>query len=243
MLGRACSELSRDPERTPPSLGLPGAAPGDRLVRVWVVDDNDGFREVLLSLLGPREGIQCEQDFACAETALAALDREPPPDVILLDVNLGDRNGADAVQPIRARAPATRVLMLTTFFDPKAHAKALGAGASGFLLKSYSLKEIAARVRQAPGEPLTGKVAVPAHGERAAEPEGNRAAVTGPVLLSALPQLDRGRAPRAAKRQPQQMEPAAPSRGVLPFLRDGLNRLRSLLNAIGPLFTGPGVGR
>lgn len=130
-----------------------GRANGAKPLRLWLVDDNDEFRGLLAELL------ECESDFSCARqfgsgnVALAALLHEPAPDVILLDVNLGKECGLDLIRPFKTLAGSARVIMLTTFFDSTTKAWAMGEGASEFLLKSYSIQEIAGRIRNATIDP------------------------------------------------------------------------------------------
>ncbi len=95
-----------------------------------------------------REGrIQCTRQFSGPDELLSTLASKPGPDVILLDVQMGKRNGLDAVRPIKSLTPAIRVLMLITCFDPQWRERALSEGASDYLLKSYELKKVAARIR------------------------------------------------------------------------------------------------
>ena len=126
----------------------PTSAVARRLKRVWLVDDDAAFRELMMNLLAKSDGIECDHGFGSAELLLFSLARETPPHTILLDVNLRDRNGIDFIQPIKALAPATRVFMFTTFFDPEHAKRALRSGAAGFLLKSASIEEILDRITQ-----------------------------------------------------------------------------------------------
>lgn len=132
---------------------LPGAEKRDT-IRVWMVDDNDEFRGLLSSLLSAEEGFVCEQNFASGADALTALEVVPAPDVVLLDIEMRGECGLDAIRPIRAKAAFTRVLMLTTCFDNKYRNIARSEGASDFLLKSFSLDEIAARIQKAMQSPI-----------------------------------------------------------------------------------------
>jgi len=116
--------------------------------RVWLVDDNHRFRSLLAGLLDG-EGFECERDFPNPDEALAALACETPPDIILLDIQMGKYNGLDAIRPFKAAARDTHVLMLTTFAPPEARKRAFSEGASDFMLKSWSLEEIASHMRQA----------------------------------------------------------------------------------------------
>jgi DNA-binding NarL/FixJ family response regulator len=111
-------------------------------ISVWLVDDDDDIRELMADLLNRQSRIVCPRQFSTTTAALEALAHETPPDVLLLDVNLGRQNGVEAIGPIKAQAPSTKVLMFTTFFDGLAESAAREAGASGFLLKSYDVQEV-----------------------------------------------------------------------------------------------------
>src|SRR5690242_15207372 len=86
-------------------------------IRLWLVDDNEELRQMLAELLAANRGIECTHSFGSANAALSALASKAGPDVILLDINMGQENGLDAVRPIRSLSRSTRVFMFTTFFD------------------------------------------------------------------------------------------------------------------------------
>lgn len=118
-------------------------------VRIWLVDDNAGFRVLLWDLLNGEEGFECPRHFASPPALLKALEHEAAPDIILLDIEMGAYNGLDAIRPIKAAAPGTHVLILTTFAQAESRARAFREGASDFMLKSWSLSEMAEHIRQA----------------------------------------------------------------------------------------------
>jgi DNA-binding NarL/FixJ family response regulator len=64
------------------------------------------------------------------------LARRHRPDVVLLDVRLGDEDGLDAIGPLRAAAPGVRVLILSAFDNPTYIARAASAGAHDYLSKT-----------------------------------------------------------------------------------------------------------
>lgn len=125
-------------------------------VSVWLVDDNDQFRSLVAETLGHWDGINCVRHFSSPDNLLSALASKPGPDVILLDVQMGDRNGLDAVRPIKSLARSTRVLMYTTCFDPQWRERALSDGASDYLLKSDPLEKLVARIRCSNHDPAVG---------------------------------------------------------------------------------------
>ncbi len=114
----------------------------EQVTTLWLVDDNDEFRQLLAERFRHVPDLDCTRQFGSAEALLAALAVEPAPDVILSDVQMDKLSGVDAVAPIKQLAPRTYVVLLTTFYDSKAALKAHQAGASGFLLKRYAFREI-----------------------------------------------------------------------------------------------------
>ena len=140
-------------EPTPPTTSGPTATDSRPTqdsppnVSVWLVDDDDRFRAMVAEMLGRRDGIKCARQFASPDAVLSALASKPGPDVILLDVQMGDQNGLDAVRPIKSLARATRVLMYTTCHDHEWRKRALSDGASDYLLKTDPVEKVIARIR------------------------------------------------------------------------------------------------
>lgn len=122
-------------------------------INLWLVDDNHQMRNTLMELFGHCEGINCTGAFSSPNHVLSALASKVGPDVILLDVHMGELNGLDAIRPIKSLSRSTQVLMLTTFFDSESQTRALRAGASGFLLKSFPIETILSSIRQAWNNP------------------------------------------------------------------------------------------
>ena len=116
-------------------------------LQVWLVDDDNDFRRLVADCLNSESGVECPRHFPGPDDALSALASKPGPDVILLDIQMRNRNGLDAIKPIKSLARNTRVIMFTTFYDSERHDRALREGASGFLLKSSELKEIVQEIR------------------------------------------------------------------------------------------------
>ena len=122
-------------------------------IKVWLVDDSRYFRSALQEMLAFCEGIQCTASFHSPNALLSALASKSGPDVILLDIHMGNANGLDAIRPIKALSRSTQVLMLTTFFDSESKKKALVSGASDFLLKHFPIEQIIHSIRQAMSHP------------------------------------------------------------------------------------------
>jgi DNA-binding NarL/FixJ family response regulator len=120
-----------------------------RSIRVWLTDDNPGFRELLEQLLVRSGGFNCELQFDSAESLLEGLVSQPAPDVILLDVEMGGMTGVDALRPIRELAPNARVLIVTSFWDPMYEAQALRDGASAYLIKAHTPVNLVGEIHRA----------------------------------------------------------------------------------------------
>jgi DNA-binding NarL/FixJ family response regulator len=121
-------------------------------VQVWLVDDNNQLRELIARSLERDGAIRCLREFDCPNGLLSALASRTGPDVILLDIQMGELNGLDALPAIKSLAPETRVFMLTTFFDPSWHKQAMDCGASGYYLKGDSLEKLVASIRDRKAE-------------------------------------------------------------------------------------------
>lgn len=117
-------------------------------IRLWLVDDNDRLRNTVAELLARTQGVECTRSFSSATELLSALASKVGPDVILLDIQMGEENGLDAVRPIKSLARDTRVFMFTTMDDHKWRKRALEDGASGFLLKRCPIEEIVETIRK-----------------------------------------------------------------------------------------------
>jgi DNA-binding NarL/FixJ family response regulator len=130
-------------------------------MRVWLVDDNHEFRGLLALLLADEGGFDCSREFPSAKAMLDALACETPPEVILLDIQMREECGLDAIRPIRSLAASTHVLMLTTCYDSIYRKRALRDGATDYLLKSYSVEQIAHHIQKAVEQPVpSGLVSV-----------------------------------------------------------------------------------
>src|SRR5262249_19685983 len=89
---------------------------GER-VRMWVVDDQEPVRSLMIELLKKFDGLECEQEFSSAEELLDELSPHNTPEVVLMDVQMPGMGGLEAIEKICAVAPETQVIMMTTFYD------------------------------------------------------------------------------------------------------------------------------
>jgi DNA-binding NarL/FixJ family response regulator len=123
-------------------------------VRVMIVDDDALMREGLRAVLSSDERIEVVEEAGDGRVAVQRA-RHGRPDVVLMDVRMPELDGIAATAELLAAAPASRVMILTTFEDDAYILGALRAGASGFLLKRSSPEHLIAAIHTvAAGEAL-----------------------------------------------------------------------------------------
>ncbi|OLT53186.1 response regulator transcription factor [Cellulosimicrobium sp. CUA-896] len=134
---------------------------GPRSIDVVVVDDHPLFRLGLVALLGSLDGVRVVGQAASAAQARSVLGLDgvadsaetpapmPPaaPDVVLVDVDLGDGSGVDVTRDLVRARPGARVLVVTMHEDADVVVAAVRAGARGYLVKSASPAEVERAVR------------------------------------------------------------------------------------------------
>jgi DNA-binding NarL/FixJ family response regulator len=129
-------------------------------ISVSIVEDNDQLRGTLARVLNRADGFRCLSHYANAEDALKDLPRVHP-DVVLMDINLPGMNGVQCVRQLKALLPEIQVMMLTVYEDTENIFNALTAGASGYMLKRTSSKELLEAIQdvQRGGSPMTMHIA------------------------------------------------------------------------------------
>jgi DNA-binding NarL/FixJ family response regulator len=129
-------------------------------VQILVYDDSDVMRESLRTLLFEEPGFEVIAMLPNAETVETDIN-ELKPEVVLMDIDMPEVNGVEAVKRIRKLNPQLPIIMLTVFDDNENIFKAIYAGASGYILKRYVTVEIVAAIRNvlSGGAPMTGTVA------------------------------------------------------------------------------------
>lgn len=116
------------------------------MIRVLLVDDEALVRTGLRMILEPAEGIDVVAEASDGSEALSAVAKHRP-DVVLMDVRMAGMDGLTALKELRRSVDGPKVIMLTTFdLDDYVHT-ALRNGASGFLLKDTSPRELAHAIR------------------------------------------------------------------------------------------------
>jgi DNA-binding NarL/FixJ family response regulator len=127
---------------------------------VAIVEDDAPGLEILAAIVDSAPGFRCVSRHCDAESALELLPAVNP-DVVLMDIHLPGLNGVECVRQLKLRMPATQFLMLTVYEDTNHIFQALAAGATGYLIKNASGKELIAAIREihAGGSPMASNIA------------------------------------------------------------------------------------
>jgi DNA-binding NarL/FixJ family response regulator len=119
-------------------------------IRVMLVEDNPRYREVIALALEDMADLKLVGQFGTAEIALRSLQERPRgelPELILLDLRLPGMDGLDALPRFLSAAPNARVMILTQSDSEADVLRALSLGATGYLLKSSTVSQIAEGIR------------------------------------------------------------------------------------------------
>ncbi|MGE5408767.1 MAG: response regulator [Syntrophothermus sp.] len=118
-------------------------------IAVALVDDHAVVRGALRALLEGQEGMRVVGEGGDLAAARELVGGEDAPDVLVLDVNLPDGLGSEAVGELRELAPATQIVLLTMEREVGLARGALDAGALGYLFKDAAHLELVEAVRAA----------------------------------------------------------------------------------------------
>ncbi len=115
-------------------------------IRLMVIDDHEIIRSGIRKMIAGSE-IQFIAESNSAVNVLTGISQYHP-DVILLDVRLGDGDGLSALGRIKIERPQIPVLMLSSFDNPTYVARSVALGASGYLLKNAARDTILEAIRK-----------------------------------------------------------------------------------------------
>ncbi len=116
-------------------------------IRVLVADDHKIVREGVRAVL-ERAGFDVVGEASSGRETIEQVRRHHP-DVVLLDIRMPDGDGLQALEAIKSTYPDVRVIMLTTYANPGYLARAVTAGAAGYLTKEADPAQITRAIRAA----------------------------------------------------------------------------------------------
>lgn len=115
-------------------------------IRILVVDDHPVFRQGVAGLIQGQPDMSLVGEASNGREALQQF-RAQRPDVTLMDLQMPEMNGVDAIIGIRNEFPQARIVVLTTYTGDVQVLRALKAGAQGYLLKNLLYKELLETIR------------------------------------------------------------------------------------------------
>ncbi len=122
----------------------------NRKIRIMMVEDHPEYREIVELALNKESDMEMTSQFGTSERALRSLrDHEvrEEPDVILLDLHLPGLGGLEAIPHFSTEMPRARIIILTQSDRDDDVLKAIMLGASGYLLKSSTVKQLTEGIR------------------------------------------------------------------------------------------------
>src|SRR6266849_9880532 len=121
-------------------------AGGSNLIRILTVDDHPLLREGIAGLVADQPDMRLVAEASNGREAIQQF-RTHRPDVTLMDLQMPDMNGLDAMISIRGEFPEARIIVLTTYTGDVQVLRALKAGARAYLLKNLLHKELLETIR------------------------------------------------------------------------------------------------
>lgn len=128
-------------------------------IRIFIYEDNDSLRNSMKLLLQLKDDVESITPFSNAVTVLEDIATLNP-DVIIMDIDMPERSGIEALSVIRSKYPQLPVIMFTVFEDDENIYNAICAGANGYLLKrnfdqiSHAITDVLTG-----GAPMTSSIA------------------------------------------------------------------------------------
>lgn len=116
------------------------------MIKVLIADDQELIRESLGIVLGANPDMEITGMASDGQAVLSMIKKEKP-DVILMDIRMPGMDGVECTRIVKEKYPDIYIIILTTFDDDEYVFGALKYGASGYLLKGISMKELASAIR------------------------------------------------------------------------------------------------
>jgi two-component system, NarL family, nitrate/nitrite response regulator NarL len=152
-------------------------------MNILIVDDHPLFRAGFHAVLEHSSSLEAGvQSVSSVSEALQALERDPEISLVLLDIHLRGDDGFNAMKLIGERFPTTACIMISGDESEGVAARAVAAGASGFIPKSFTADEMIAAIRKV----LAGEVFVPATAKLTMAPDATNLTLRQLEVISML---------------------------------------------------------
>jgi DNA-binding NarL/FixJ family response regulator len=119
---------------------------GANLIRILAVDDHPLFRNGIAALLATQQDMSLVAEASNGREAIQQF-RAHRPDITLMDLQMPEMNGLDAIIAIRGEFPEARIIVLTTYTGDVQVLRAMKVGARAYLLKNLLDKELLETIR------------------------------------------------------------------------------------------------
>ena len=134
--------------------------PANPTKQVAIVEDDPELREQLTKIVNSVPGVTCVGIYGSAEDALENIQKACP-DVVLMDIRLPGISGIDCISKLKEIMPAVLIIVVTVYADSERIFQALRNGASGYLVKSGSPKQLREAIKDVTqgGSPMSPHIA------------------------------------------------------------------------------------
>lgn len=131
-----------------------------QMIKVSIVEDNSFIRGSLEKLVRDSPALELIGSFDSGEAAVNGLPALGP-DVVLMDIDMGNMNGIEAVRILKVKCPTMLFVMCTIYEDHDKIFDSLRAGACGYILKKSKSEDIVSAIKDAyyGGAPMSGEIA------------------------------------------------------------------------------------
>jgi DNA-binding NarL/FixJ family response regulator len=119
---------------------------GTEAIRILAVDDHPLFRNGIAALLATQPDMSLVAEASNGREAIQQF-RAHRPDITIMDLQMPEMNGLDALTAIRGEFPEARIIMLTTYRGDVQVLRAMRVGARAYLLKNLLDKELLGTIR------------------------------------------------------------------------------------------------
>lgn len=131
----------------------------DKDIRIVIIEDNEGFREVLKLLVNSAQNFKVVNTYSSCEEALPDIVGDTP-GIVMMDLNLPGMNGIEGTKKIKGKLPSVNILVISEVGNRDTVIKAFSAGAVGYITKDIEYLEVINALKEVVegGSPMSKRV-------------------------------------------------------------------------------------